>query len=82
MDDHGGLNNELAESEAWTSLLQQEAGVDDYLEVSCRCVDHMTGVNQEAAPASQETVRQGKHRLCPKPPPIPDIVHSIVWLPF
>lgn len=57
-----GLNNKLANMEAWTSLLKQEAGVADGLEMSCRCVDRTIGVNQETAPPSLETDRQMKDR--------------------
>lgn len=51
---HRGLNKELAKMEAWTSLFKQEADVDDYLGMSCRCVDLMMAVNPEAAPTSLE----------------------------
>lgn len=40
---------------------EQEAGVADYLEMSCRRVDGLMGVNQEAALPSLEVGGQGKH---------------------
>lgn len=57
---HGGMNNKLVKIEVWTSLLKQEAGGDDCLEMSNRCVIHKMGVNQEATAHSLEIEKQGK----------------------
>lgn len=54
------MNNKLVKIEVWTSLLKQEAGGDDCLEMSNRCVIHKMGVNQEATPHSLEIEKQGK----------------------
>lgn len=54
------MNNKLVKIEVWTGLLKQEAGGDDCLEMSNRCVIHKMGVNQEATPHSLEIEKQGK----------------------
>lgn len=59
MDNDRRLNNKLAKMEAWPSPLKQEAGVDDHREISCRCVDHTMGVNQEAAHLSWKQTDKG-----------------------
>lgn len=62
MDNHRGLNNKLAETEAWTCLLKQEAGVANYLEMSHRCVDPRMRENQEAALPNLERDMEQKGR--------------------
>lgn len=51
--------------EAWPCLLKQEAGVDDYLEMSSRRVDHRMGELQEGAPPNLETDKEQKELLTP-----------------